>query len=332
LRDIRKLQLQQWLAEQFMIQPPQINSMNGDAGFRRYFRFQHNNENLIAVDSPSEKCNNSAFVTVQKCLTAQGIQVPKIVQVNENLGFFCLSDLGDNLLADNLTTESMTGLYQQAIALLPKIAGMKKESLPCYDREFVQLELTIFVEWLLEHHLALSLTHQQKAELQQSFEVLIDNALEQPQVSMHRDFHSRNLMCLTNGDLGVIDFQDAVVGPITYDIVSLLRDCYIKWPDKNVEELFSYYCTLITKELSLPNYSQTQWQRWFDLMGLQRHIKASGIFSRLFHRDNKNGYLKDIPLTLSYIVDVSKKYSELKFLHDLVKDIVLPAITKNHER
>jgi len=306
--------------------------MSGDAGFRRYFRFTNGSEKFIAVDSPIDKCNNTAFINVQKKLLANGIQVPKIFAVDEIAGFFCLSDLGDKLLGDELTASNMAARYKQAITLLPKIATTDQVGLPCFDHAFVETELTIFIEWLLNEHLNISLTDQDQSSLTDNFNVLIQSALDQPQVSMHRDFHSRNLMCLTDDELGVIDFQDAVVGPITYDIVSLLRDCYIKWPDKNVEELFSYYCTLITKELSLPNYSQTQWQRWFDLMGLQRHIKASGIFSRLFHRDNKNGYLKDIPLTLSYIVDVSKKYSELKFLHDLVKDIVLPAITKNHER
>jgi len=326
LHDIRRLRLQQWLADQFMIPPPQIKSMNGDAGFRRYFRFELNNENLIAVDSPSDKCNNAAFITVQKCLIARGIRVPKIVAINEDLGFFCLSDLGDNLLADNLSLDTMAELYQQAIALLPQVATMQKDSLPCYDREFIQLELSIFVEWLLGQHLDITLTPKQKSDLQQSFDVLIVNAIEQPQVSMHRDFHSRNLMCLANDELGVIDFQDAVVGPITYDVVSLLRDCYVKWPTVAVDNLFTSFCQLMTEQLSLPQYSSEQWQRWFDLMGLQRHIKASGIFARLFHRDNKTSYLKDIPLTLSYIVDISKKYPELQFLHYLVNDVVLPAL------
>ena len=311
------------------VTPPQLIAMSGDAGFRRYFRFTKDKENLIAVDSPTDKCNNDAFIKVQKKLLAKGIQVPKILAVDEVAGFFCLSDLGDNLLGDELTLTNMAARYQQAITLLPKIAMVDQVGLPCYDRAFVEVELSIFIEWLLNEHLSISLTSQEKSSLAENFDVLIQSALEQPQVSMHRDFHSRNLMCLANGELGVIDFQDAVVGPITYDIVSLLRDCYVKWPYEQVNELFLSFCTLITEQLSLPNYSPDQWQRWFDLMGLQRHIKASGIFARLFHRDHKQGYLNDIPLTLSYIIDISEKYSELHFLHQLVKESVLPALMKN---
>lgn len=323
---MRRLQLQQWLVEQFNIQQPNLKEMSGDAGFRRYFRFQRRSDSFIAVDSPSDKCNNQAFITVQKYLAAKNIQVPDILAVEKSLGFFCLSDFGDHLLADELTSENMVARYQQAIALLPQIASMSDDNLPRYDREYVQLELMIFIDWLIKKHLNISLTDNEIFNLEQCFTMLVDNAMAQPQVAMHRDFHSRNLMCLPNGELGVIDFQDAVVGPITYDVVSLLRDCYVKWPTAQVDDLFAGFCQLMTQQLALPEHSQEQWQRWFDLMGVQRHIKASGIFARLFHRDNKDGYLNDIPLTLSYIVDISKKYPELQTLHQLIKTQVLPAV------
>ena len=319
------LQLQQWLAQQFSPLKPQLKTMNGDAGFRRYFRFSAGHEKFIAVDSPIDQCNNSAFIEIQRKLIAGHIKVPEIIAVDEKSGFFCLSDLGDNLLSNDITSENMAQRYQQAIDLLPQIAQLSPAGLPCYDAAFIKMELTIFIEWLLEKHLNISLTIQQHKQLQQSFQLLINNALEQPQVCMHRDFHSRNLMMLSQGELAVIDFQDAVVGPITYDVVSLLRDCYLKWPVEKISPLFCYFCQLMSEQLSLPVHSHQQWLRWFDLMGLQRHIKASGIFARLYHRDGKGSYLSDIPLTLSYIVEISGDYPELQFLHDFVKETVVPA-------
>ena len=167
---------------------------------------------------------------------------------------------------------------------------------------------------------------------------MVESALGQPQVFMHRDFHSRNIMMLADSNLGIIDFQDAVLGPITYDIVSLLRDCYIRWPDAEIKSLFTYFCQKMTQchhwegkafnVLDLKDISELKWQQWFDLMGLQRHIKAAGIFARLNYRDNKNGYLKDIPLTLAYIRDISALYPELSYMHELVKNKVIPALDK----
>ncbi len=202
------------------------------------------------------------------------------------------------------------------------------------------MELNIFTEWLIAEHLALILTDDEKVQLAACFEHLIDSALEQPQVVMHRDYHSRNIMLLQSNEgnkrnkevkLGIIDFQDAVIGPITYDIVSLLRDCYVRWPDALIEPLYKEFCRKITDKTSgVIKKSDTadneKWQKWFDFMGLQRHIKASGIFARLHHRDEKNSYLKDIPLTLSYIQDISALYPELAFLNTLIKNKIIPAL------
>ena len=305
--------------------------MNGDAGFRRYFRFSANNTNYIAVDSPIKYCNNTAFIAVGNALKASQITVPEIVFVDPEQGFFCLQDFGDNLLADSLSSSSMEKLYQRAIDLLPVIANATLSDdvnyqLPTYDREFISTELNIFIKWLIEEYLNLSLSKDDIEALNQCFEVLIENALEQPQVTMHRDYHSRNLMLLPTEEIGVIDFQDAVVGPVTYDIVSLLRDCYVRWPDEQVVLLFNYFIESITPHIKGCNVSGTTWQRWFDLMGIQRHIKASGIFARLLLRDNKSQYIDDIPLTLSYIQDISLCYSELNFLSKFINEKVIPAV------
>jgi aminoglycoside/choline kinase family phosphotransferase len=327
LEDIRQQQLSQWIMKTFSLTQIELSPMNGDAGFRRYFRFVLNNQTLIAVDSPVDKCNNSAFIIMQQQLKSVDVNVPEVKAYDELQGFMCLSDLGNEELSDKLTLNNIADCYQQAISLIPKIASIPQENLPVYDNAFIKLELDIFNEWLLVEHLNIKLSDNDKKQLHLCFELLIESALEQPQVVMHRDFHSRNIM-ISRNDLAVIDFQDAVIGPITYDIVSLLRDCYVKWPTNEILPLFKYFTDLMSEHLRLGHISFQQWQRWFDLMGLQRHIKASGIFARLYHRDDKSGYLSDIPLTLSYIVDVSTHYPELTFLHNLVKETVIPKLTQ----
>ncbi len=330
MNDSRRSQLKQWLIAQFSDENLSLIALGGDAGFRRYFRFFINQQSYIAVDSPTDKCNNAAFISIQQKLKQGGVLVPSIIEHDEQHGFFCLSDLGDVLLADLLTEENMSDYYRQALAILPKISSVPTTALSQYDQAFVQMELDIFEQWLVNQHLGIALSNEEQQQLQTCFDLLIANALEQPQVFMHRDFHSRNLMHFNN-TIAVIDFQDAVCGPITYDIVSLLRDCYLKWPAEQVQALFEQYLKTLyamadTLPFELVHYPQTQWQRWFDLMGVQRHIKASGIFARLFHRDSKSGYLADIPLTLSYIVDVCAKYPELSFLKQLVGDKIIPAV------
>ncbi len=322
-----------------------LQAMTGDAGFRQYYRFNVQKQSFIAVDAPPQYSNNQAFVAIGLALSAQQVTVPKIIAADLTQGFFCLSDFGDQLLADDLlnteNSEQVKLTYLKAIKLLPLIAatqvttdkasgdqGQNNEhySLPLYDKAFIDLELGIFTQWLIDKHLNIKLSCEDKAKLEQCFDTLSISALSQPKVTMHRDFHSRNIMVLNDGSLGVIDFQDAVVGPITYDIVSLLRDCYTRWPEDVIQPLFKTFCQLMSKQYDLDHVSETQWQQWFDLMGLQRHLKASGIFCRLFYRDNKSSYLKDIPLTLSYIEDISGHYPQLSFLHQLIKDRVIPAM------
>lgn len=323
----RETALKHWLSEQFECSDITLKPLTGDAGFRRYFRFQHQQRNYIAVDAPSAYCNNQAFIDIQARIKQAGVLVPNIHCVDKQHGFFCLSDLGEVLLADKLTADSVEHHYKKAIALIPKLAKIPTDNLPSFDDDFVQRELDIFSEWLLKEHLTINLSVQEQHELQQNFEVLKQNIKLQPKVFMHRDFHSRNLMW-QDQSLAVIDFQDAVYGPLTYDIVSLLRDCYVRWPDEQIQALLNYFITTYGTQLTQEKIDFDTWLRWFDLTGLQRHVKAAGIFARLNHRDGKAGYLKDIPLTLSYIIDVSAKYPELEYLNLLVKNKVLPSIKK----
>ncbi|WP_286263239.1 aminoglycoside phosphotransferase family protein [Thalassotalea atypica] len=328
-QDNRRKALTKWLSAVTDTEQIILESLTGDAGFRQYFRFSTSGgQSVIAVDSPKDKCNNLAFTHIQACLLSQGIKVPQIIDQDEEQGFFCLTDLGNTLLADKLTLDSMAQYYKRAMAIIPKIATVQDSTayrFPVFDRDFVQLELNIFSQWLLHHHLDIKTIDLEK--LQACFDVLIDNALEQPQVVMHRDFHSRNIMLEHDNELAVIDFQDAVKGPITYDVVSLLRDCYVRWPDEKIYPLLEHFIEHhITSTDLACGVSQSTWHRWFDLMGLQRHIKAAGIFARLYLRDNKPGYLSDIPLTLCYIKDVSAHYGELSYLHEVVRDIVIPSL------
>lgn len=324
LADIRLNRLLQWLQSCFQTSDIVLSSLDGDAGFRRYFRFTHSNKDYIAVDAPKDYCNNEQFVYISNYLSKLGIRVPKIHHYDKENGYFCLEDLGKTLLADVLTPDSVEAYYQSALSplyLLSK-ADISQVELPDYDAAFIHTELNIFTEWLLDKHLALTLTVQEQKLIAQTNEVLVASALEQPKVVMHRDYHSRNIMLSNLSDLSVIDFQDAVKGPITYDVVSLLRDCYVRWPTALVNKVFDNFCEHVSQELAL-SVSKEQWRRWFDLMGMQRHIKASGIFARLNYRDGKTHYMKDIPLTLNYIVDVCKLYPELSDFGQFVERRVL---------
>ncbi|WP_220769082.1 aminoglycoside phosphotransferase family protein [Shewanella sp. MBTL60-007] len=327
LSDPRFLQLNAWLNQYFNGNvSPQL--ISGDASFRRYFRVTVNNLSYIVVDSPPNLIDISPFIQLADSYSKQGIAVPQVIASDKNQGLMLLSDLGDVQLLSVLNKATLQRYYSQALLLLKDIAKVthtQAGELPQYDAEFVIRELNIFTEWLAVHHLELApelvLSHTEAP-----FKVLVDNALAQPQVGMHRDYHSRNIM-LQNEQLKVIDFQDAVIGPVTYDAVSLLRDCYIRWPDDEVEVLMHqhYNQCLEAKQID-SSVSFEQYQRWFDLMGIQRHIKAAGIFARLNYRDGKPAYMADIPLTLEYIRDIAGRYSELQPLSQWIAEVIIPAV------
>lgn len=331
MNNLRTTELSQWLESHFSASNLSLIPLTGDAGFRRYFRFFYHNQSYIAVDAPANLSNNQAFVNVQQMLQAVEVNVPNIVAVDLKQGFLCLSDFGDTVLAERLCTENMQQHYAKAIIELNKMLKFQDillEHLPVYDAEFIATELAIFSEWLLEKHLAIYLNADEKIALNLCFDNLVSAIIEQPSVFMHRDYHSRNIMLLPEDELGIIDFQDAVKGPVIYDLVSLLRDCYVRWPNELIAPLMEDYRQKVQNYLPDENLSKEKWQYWFDLTGLQRHIKASGIFARLHHRDNKSGYLADIPLTLTYIQDVSAQYDKLSFLDELITKRVIPALNK----
>lgn len=321
--DSRANALLQWLTVDLGLQIESIEPASSDASFRRYFRVKHTGGCDIVMDAPPDKENTVPFICNAGLLQKCGIHVPAIFQQDIEQGFLLLEDLGSSCYLDSLNDDSADALYQMALDSLFRLqrdADIRSCDLPIYDRALLERELGIFYEWFLEKRLGIILPVSIRNALDAC---LIDSALQQPQVAVHRDFHSRNLMVLPENSPGVIDFQDAVIGPISYDLASLLRDCYIRWPERRVLQWLSdYHQKLIDADLVDVRFSR--FKRWFDLMGLQRHLKAVGIFSRLDLRDEKPGYLGDIPRTMSYISDVCSQYSELDSFNAFLLQQILP--------
>jgi len=289
---------------------------SADASFRRYFRIRSKNPNfgtLIVMDAPPQHEPLDAFMKVDLLLSEAGLNVPKILEQNIVEGFLLLNDLGTKTYLAELNTETADQLYKDAThALVLMQMASKPDVLPNYDEALLQRELDLFPEWYLKKHLNLTLNKQQEEQLKKSFELIIENNLAQAKVYVHRDYHSRNLMLTEKNNPGVIDFQDAVYGPITYDASSLWRDAYIAWPEERVIDWVIKFWEE-GRKAGLPMSNDFgQFYRDFEWMGLQRHLKVLGIFARLFHRDGKDGYLKDIPLVLEYAIATANRYIELK--------------------
>ena len=289
---------------------------SADASFRRYFRIRSKNPNfgtLIVMDAPPQHEPLDAFMKVDLLLSEAGLNVPKILEQNIVEGFLLLNDLGTKTYLAELNTETADQLYKDAThALVLMQMASKPDVLPNYDEALLQRELDLFPDWYLKKHLNLTLNKQQEEQLKKSFELIIENNLAQAKVYVHRDYHSRNLMLTEKNNPGVIDFQDAVYGPITYDASSLWRDAYIAWPEERVIDWVIKFWEE-GRKAGLPMSNDFgQFYRDFEWMGLQRHLKVLGIFARLFHRDGKDGYLKDIPLVLEYAIATANRYIELK--------------------
>ena len=289
---------------------------SADASFRRYFRIESKNPTyptLIVMDAPPQHEPLDAFIEIDLLLFEAGLHVPQILEKNIEDGFLLLSDLGHKTYLEALNNESANALYRDAIhALVQMQLASKPNVLPNYDQALLQRELDLFPEWYLKQHLQLELSAIQTAQMQQAFALIIENNLAQEKVFVHRDFHSRNLMVTAQNNPGILDFQDAVYGPITYDAASLWRDAYIAWPEEKVIDWVIQFWEEGRKS-GLPMPSDFgHFYRDFEWMGLQRHLKVLGIFARLFHRDGKDGYLKDIPLVLDYAIATANRYIELK--------------------
>lgn len=304
--------------------------LTGDAGFRYYFRVTLATTSLIAVYSPPETENNQAFLDIDAFFYENGIHVPKILAYLDTTGFFLLEDLGEKMYLDHLNEESANTLYGEAFFALLRIqqCPIDKNTFAPYDRKFLLSEMQLFSQWFVATLLGHSLNDDEQLLLESTFKLLIDSALEQPQVIVHRDFHSRNIVYGVGGSPGIIDFQGALIGPITYDVVSLLRDCYIEWPQQHVRSWAIAYGNMAMDSGILPAVSEERFLRWFDLMGLQRHIKVMGIFARLSIRDNKNAYMDDLPLVISYVRRVAGMHKPLQGFVDWFDEVLMPLINK----
>jgi aminoglycoside/choline kinase family phosphotransferase len=322
----RLAELKAWLHDDLGLAASTIVPASSDASFRRYFRVCGDGGSHIVMDAPPDKEDCRPFMAVADAFARLGLNVPRILASDMGRGFLLLSDLGSTHYLQSLSEETVESLYGDAMGglRLLQVAPLEDAGLPDYDRPLLLREMDLFRDWYLERHLGLRLGEASEEVLQQSFAFLADEALSQPRVWVHRDYHSRNLMVTTVNNPGILDFQDAVIGPITYDLVSLLRDCYISWPREQVMKWVREYLLKMQADGLLRNVEMEQFTRWFDLMGVQRHLKAVGIFARLNHRDAKPGYLHDIPRTLAYVIEVSSHYPELSPLHSLLTGRVLP--------
>ncbi len=303
--------------------------VSGDASFRRYFRLKSHGMSWILMDAPPEKENSHPFVSIAKAWEPLEIHAPVVHAVDFAQGYMLLSDLGDDLYLGQLNEDTADELYSRAFAALTRLQQCQDISghpLPAYDRELLQREMDLFRDWLVADLLAIELGPGVRHLFSEVSEYLADAALEQPRVCVHRDYHSRNLLVDGDNTPGVIDFQDAVIGPITYDLVSLLRDCYIEWPDMRVYGWVDQFGELLVADGLLAEYDRETFYRWFDLMGAQRHLKAAGIFARLWLRDGKSGYLTDIPRTLNYIIRVAGRYDSLLTFAAWLQEVVVPAM------
>ncbi len=337
--DARFRAAQEWL-QASGLGDVRVTVASADASFRRYFRVVPANgtfaddalaiyPSIILMDAPPEREDSVPFVTVARQLAAMSLPVPVLLAENLDDGFFLLSDLGDTSLLTVLDADAsaVDGMYRQAGELLhvmQREGGQFAAGLPPYDEALLRRELALFRDWLCAKHLALEWDARDEAQWQALCDVLVRNALQQPQVYVHRDFHSRNLMVERNETLAIIDFQDAVCGALTYDLASLLRDCYIAWPLDRVKDWARAWfddCAL------LDDVNEAQKMRWLFLTATQRHIKAAGIFARLGHRDGKWGYLADVPRTLGYIVELGDTYPELRWLQQMITQRCLPALS-----
>ncbi|MDA1063452.1 MAG: phosphotransferase [Proteobacteria bacterium] len=328
--DPRKAEMMLWLATIDAVAGLGPVAASADASFRRYFRLQAGQQSFIVMDAPPPKEDCLPFVRIAGYLEAMQLVAPRILAANIERGFLLLSDLGSQAYLMSLTEDpsSAAGLYADAMRAIVsmQVNGSAYQALlPPYDEKLLRIELSLFHDWLCETHIGLQFSAADEARWQALCDLLVANALEQPQVFVHRDYHSRNLMHLTDNNPGLLDFQDAVEGPYTYDLVSLLKDCYVLWPAEQVRRwALDYHAMLENVHGAIAD--RATFLRQFEFMGVQRHLKAAGILARLNHRDGKPGYMADIPRTLQYIVELGPRHAELNFIAGLINDKCLPAL------
>jgi hypothetical protein len=313
--DARVALMRDWLARELRLEAARIEPASSDASFRRYFRVFCEAGTYVVMDAPPGKEDVRPYLKVSRMLESLGAHVPHVHESDMARGLLLLEDLGRTLYLERLEAgDEPEPLYQDALDVLAAIQVRGRKccaELAPYDRKELAREMGLMPEWFLTRHLSLTLAGEETQLLAGAFEFLIAEALAQPEVFVHRDYHSRNLMVVSERNPGIIDFQDALRGPVGYDLVSLLKDCYIAWPRERVVSWVSGYRRRLRAQGGETGTSEGEFLRWFDLIGVQRHIKVLGIFCRLWYRDGKAGYLPDLPRTLNYVRDTCARYAEL---------------------
>jgi len=335
--DPRLDQLRHWLVNERRWPLARLAPASADASFRRYFRvWSTDDDTRVVMDAPPDKEDVTPYLAVSALLECCGVHVPVIHASDARQGFVLLEDLGQvsylSRLQDRTNAE---GLYGDALSALLRIQSRGRAlcaQLPPYDRAVLAREMALMPEWFCARHLELTLDDRERMLIDATFDFLIAEALQQPTVLVHRDYHSRNLMVLEQDNPGIIDFQDALAGPCAYDLVSLLKDCYIDWPRARVEGWALGYRRQWIAAGGDGGRDPAMFLRWFDLIGLQRHIKVLGIFARLWYRDGKIGYLADLPRTFDYVRDAARRYPELREYSQWIEIRVAPLLSQANAR
>jgi aminoglycoside/choline kinase family phosphotransferase len=318
----RDVVLRNWLTERCQLSEFSLEVMSGDASFRHYFRLHHANGSYVVMDARQEREKCLPYIAIANALRTQGLQTPEIIASDVAHGFLLISDFGDQLLLKELNNNNAEILYTRTLyelAIIQSCRAVPGWTLPLFTIQLMRQELEWFKEWFLQKHLGLFLSTATEKALNICFDFLAEMTANQPYVFMHRDYHSANLMVLQQNKIGILDFQDAFMGPVTYDVVSLLRDCYKDFPETLVTQLALQY----RDQLQLP-VSNQEFLHWFDLTGLQRHLKALLTFSRKYHRDGNANYLQHIPRTVNYITTIGDRYTECKMLCALMNEAIIP--------
>ena len=329
MKDVRAEALARWASSVNLgVEIPEdadLQPVSDDASFRRYFRFLLQGSpldlGLVFVDAPPEHEDNESFVRISAALGEAGLNCPRVVASDLEQGFMAVTDLGDTLYLEVMISNPgrIPGLYEDAVGGILRMMTVKCD-LPPYNRQRLIDEMSLFHEWFLRQQLQIKVSREMKTMLDQTYDYLAERALEQPALFVHRDYHCRNLMVESLNSPGVIDFQDAVIGPVTYDLVSLYKDCYYRFDRRDVERAVEDFRNRLIG-LNVVDESAPLLE-WFDLMGVQRHLKCAGIFSRLNLRDGKPGYLKDIPLVIDYLQEAADLYPELSSLSGFLREQV----------
>jgi N-acetylmuramate 1-kinase len=321
MRDLMRASLDDWLRARLPGESYSLAPASEDASFRRYFRVSSEAGTRIVMDAPPEHEDCRPFVKVARLFHAAGVHVPQVLAEDIENGYLLLSDLGSTMYLEALTEAAAPRLYDAATAALVRIqAASSNGVLPEYDSELLLRELRLFPDWYVAKQLNLRLSSTQSEKLAGVFELILANNLAQPRVYVHRDYHSRNLM-VTEPNPGIIDFQDAVYGPITYDLVSLFKDAYVSWDEQQVLDWVVRYWEK-AKQARLPvDPDFGTFYRDFEWMGVQRHLKVLGIFARLYHRDGKDRYLRDMPLVMTYLRKACERYNGLGGLVRLLDEL-----------